>query len=221
LNDRLYIACTAKGFIPQHVCEIGVFTPEASNVLGWIENGVKATLVEAHPKYVLQLEEYFLDRPNVTIVPKAVCDKAGTVKLYSRNASSFVGTESSPAIVNDHYQPSDKDAISVEAVTFDQVDDGKIDLLSVDIEGGEWFVIKHMVSRPAVVSVETHGKRYLNPHLKEILAFFERAGYSVWFRDKSDTVFVKSGFFPITFAERLQRRLFDLNLRVRYGVKVG
>jgi len=195
--------------------------PAASNVLGWIHDGVRATLVEAHPKYVRQLEEYFLDRPNVTIISKAVCDKAGKVKLYNRNASSFVGLEgSSPAMVNDRYQPSDADAISVEAVTFDAIDDGTIDLLSVDIEGGEWFVIKHMISRPAVVSVETHGKRYLNSHLKEILGFFNDAGYDIWFRDKSDTVFIQRSLFPITFAERVQRLLFELWLWGRYGVSV-
>ena len=43
-----------------------------------------------------------------------------------------------------------------------------IDLLSVDTEGCEWFVLQTLRSRPAVISIETHGGLYLNPHRDEI-----------------------------------------------------
>jgi len=39
-------------------------------------------------------------------------------------------------------------------------------------------VLKHLVSRPKVISIETHGKYYLNPFLTEITQWMEREGYT-------------------------------------------
>ena len=76
-------------------------------------------------------------------------DKNGFINLNKADSSSFVDElGSSPAIVNDKYVSNDNKKISVEAKTFDKIDDGTIELLSVDIEGGEWFVLKYLLSRP-------------------------------------------------------------------------
>ncbi len=101
---------------------------------------------------------------NNIIIPVVVFDKAGTVELVQREASTFLKyLKSSPAIINDECIIENQDTFKVKAVTFDEIDDGTIDLLSIDIEGGEWFVIKHMKSKPKVISIETHGAMYTNP----------------------------------------------------------
>jgi hypothetical protein len=56
----------------------------------------------------------------------------------------------------------------VRCTTFDRLDDGSIDLISIDTEGSEWFVLKYITSRPDVISIETHGAAYTNPYLDEI-----------------------------------------------------
>ncbi len=96
-------------------------------------------------------------------------------------------------MINDKYQPDDKDIFYAEAKLFSQIDDGTLDILSVDSEGAEWYVIEKMVSRPKIISVETHGRRYKNPFAKEINAWMHTNNYKVWYKDKSDTIYINSG----------------------------
>lgn len=109
--------------------------------------------------------------------------------------------------MNDNYVSDSENKINVEAKTFDEIDDGTIDLLSVDIEGGEWFVIKHLKSKPGVISIETHWKNYSNPYLKEIYGWMNKHGYKVWYVDKSDTVFFKTKLFELTPFEKIGNKI--------------
>jgi len=189
---NLYLKLQRKGFEPRHVAEVGVYAPEASNILDYIEAGVRTTLVEPDPESVRRIRERFGDRPNVTLHAVAAYDFEGTIELSQRDASTFVSElESSPAIENDGYVVTEEDQFTVGCTTFDTIDDGSIDLLSVDTEGSEWFVIKHMTSRPDVISIETHGAAYINPNLAEIEAWMDRNQYVVLFKDNTDSVYVR------------------------------
>ena len=75
----------------------------------------------------------------------------------SRSSSFISSSNSSPAIINDSYDKENNTTVKVKAKKFSSEDPGNIDLISIDIEGSEWFVIKNMISRPNVVSIETHG----------------------------------------------------------------
>ncbi len=200
----LYDKCQQKGYQPQHVAEVGVYLPETSNIRAFIEEGLPATLVEADPVCVAKIRDAFADFPHVRLHPVAVNDAPGTIRLYKREASSFIeGLAQSPATVNDGYVIKEEDSIEIEALRFDSLDTGDIDLISIDIEGSEWFVIKHMKSRPAIISIETHGKYYINPFLDEILDWIARENYEVWYKTNSDTIFVKRGTFPITSGDKM------------------
>lgn len=208
MNEKLYNKCTSKGLIFKHAAEVGVYLPETSNILKFIEDGIRATLVEADPEYVIKIREYFRSFDQVTIYPFAVWDKSGMITLNKASSSSFVDElSSSPAIMNDNYVSDSENKINVEAKTFDEIDDGTIDLLSVDIEGGEWFVIKHLKSKPGVISIETHWKNYSNPYLKEIYGWMNKHGYKVWYVDKSDTVFFKTKLFELTPFEKIGNKI--------------
>jgi hypothetical protein len=74
---------------------------------------------------------------------------------------------------------------------FDAIDDGSIDLLSIDVEGSEWYVLNTMRSRPTVISLETHGKTYRNPFLPQIRWWMSRNGYRLWYMERSDSVYVR------------------------------
>lgn len=209
----LYKKLKAKNFAPTRICEVGVFLPEESNVLQFIQEGIATTLVEADPNFVIQMKNYFKDQRNVTIVEAAVFDDNGTVELCRRDSSTFISTlEKSPVIINNGYRVDEEDKFSAKAIKFSEVDDGDFDLLSVDIEGAEWYVIKHMISRPAVISIETHGKYYINSKITEISTWMTNNSYRIWYKDKSDTVYVKQGTFDISIFENLA--LMKVNLQL-------
>jgi FkbM family methyltransferase len=212
-NKLIYSRLKRRGIAFKHVCEVGVYLPETSNIIDFIKNGVRATLVEADPDTVIKIKDYFLNY-NIQVVPVAIWDNNGIIKLSKAAASTFVTQlQSSPAIVNDSYRVSEDNTFEVPCRKFSEIDDGTIDLLSVDIEGGEWYVIKHLKSRPSVISIETHGKYYTNPFIKEIESWMGYENYNTWYKDSSDTVYIKNGLLQPTTSEIFDTQLALLKLK--------
>jgi FkbM family methyltransferase len=221
MEKELYKKCSAKKIALRHICEVGVFMPEMSNILDFIvRERLRTTLVEPDPKSIAAIRAYFREYDNVTLLPYAVYDHHGVLELVQRNASTFVSTlPYSPAQINDEYRIRKEDTFSVECRTFDELDDGSIDLLSVDTEGSEWYVLKTMVSRPLVVSVETHGKSYLNPFYNEISAWMAANGYERWWLNKTDTVYYKKGAITVSSGEKFGLALMDTYVKFRRARK--
>lgn len=222
-ENKLFSKIKKKSISFKHAAEVGVYLPQTSNIKDFIKEGVSSTLVEPDPSSIEAIKIYFKDMDNVSVYPVAVFDMNGSVELVQRKASTYLKVlESSPAIVNDEYDLDDKDTFTVDAVTFDKIDDGTIDLLSIDIEGGEWFVIKHMVSRPLVISIETHGAMYTNPYMNEINSWILENNYKVWYMDGSDTVYVKRDLFDIGFLDKFNLFITRLGLgykKIRKTIK--
>lgn len=171
--------------------------PETSNLTDFIAQGTRTTLVEADPDVCQKIIHQFIDgnpAANVTLHPVAVWHKEGTLQLARAAASTFA-TElpASPALHNDNFRVRNDNTFSVPCKTFNQIDDGTIDLISIDIEGGEWYVLQKMTSRPQVISIETHGKSYTNPFLQEITHWMQQNQYQIWYQDGSDTVYYRQG----------------------------
>ena len=220
MNDRpekrLFRKLEGKGYRPEHVVEVGVWMPEMSNIFDYIEAGIRTTLVEPDHASIERIRERFGDYGNVTLHEVAAYDFDGELELSQRDASTFVSElEASPAIVNDGYEVADEDKFTVRCTTFDTLDDGSIDLISVDTEGSEWYVIKYMTSRPDVVSIETHGAAYVNPNIDHIEKWMADNDYVAWFKDKSDTVYVRPGRIAVTLADKLALAWKDLGIRFR------
>lgn len=200
-----YSKIKKKGYKAKNICEVGVFLPQASNILGFIQDNIETTLIEADPNYVIQLQNYFVERDNVKIIEAAVFDFKGKIELSKLGASTFVSQlKSSPALVNDSYNIREEDKFIADSILFSEIDHGNFDLLSVDIEGAEWYVLKHLISRPNIISLETGGKYYTNPYMIEIEGWIEENDYVVWYKHESDTVYIKNGLFRITYAEKAQ-----------------
>ncbi|MDQ1266033.1 MAG: hypothetical protein QG635_1185 [Bacteroidota bacterium] len=207
MNDKLYNVCKQSGLNIGFVAEVGVYLPETSNVLGFIRDGCSALLVEPDPVCIDRIRDYFGEYSNVQIVQKAIFDKCGSINLFRNNASTFVeGISASPALVNDRYKPKNEDKFSAEAITFDRIDNGKIELLSVDTEGCEWFVLMNLISRPKVISLETHGKKYVNPYIDKITKWIENNDYKEWYKDTSDTVYIKKEYFTLLIYNEDEKR---------------
>jgi FkbM family methyltransferase len=203
-RKRLYSEVSAKGLCIKKVAEIGVFYPQASNIADFIKDGVQCLLVEPDPVSIEKIEVAFGHLKNVTLFRFAIADENGTLELVQRGASTFArNLPRSPSLVNENYKIKLEDVFLAEARRFDRIDPGDIDLISLDIEGGEWFVLKHMISRPQVISVETHGGRYSNYYLKEINKWMKINGYQKWYKDKSDTVYAFRDSVKVSFLEKL------------------
>lgn len=216
----LYRRVSNTEFRPCHVVEVGVHRPESCSVYDYIAQGVRCTLVEPDPEGVAAIRARFASYPNVTLHPVGVYHSRGRVDLARRGASSFIAEmKVTPAIVNDRYRLDHRDTVVVDVRTFDELDDGTIDLLAIDAEGCEWYVLKHMVSRPTVLSIETHGSRYRNPFLREISQWIEANGYVLWYRSTSDSVFVKQGTIPVTRRDRLEHAIMGAYLGYRRSAK--
>jgi FkbM family methyltransferase len=221
MEKALYKKFLSKKITLHHVCEVGVFLPEMSNILDFIvRDRLRTTLVEPDPKSIAAIRIYFREYDNVTLLPYAAYDHHGVLELVQRNASTFVSTlPYSPAQINDNYQIQKEDTFSVECRKFDELDDGTIDLLSIDTEGSEWYVLKFLMSRPLIISVETHGKSYLNPFYKEITGWMAANGYERWWLDKTDTVYYKKGAFTVSTGEKLQLAAMDAYVKFRRARK--
>ena len=212
-NSVLYQRVRAKGFRPSHVAEIGVWHPDASNIHGYIQDDVRTTLVEPDPESINLIKDAFNNKRNVSLHEIAVCDFNGEVDLCKRSSSTFVSNlPYSPALINDDCDIQETERFTADAKLFSEIDDGTIELISIDTEGSEWFAIKNMVSRPAVISIETHGGMYTNPYLKELIKWMQDNHYTLWYKDKSDSVFVLNNVVSVTFADRL--RLLKSNFNI-------
>ncbi len=218
----LFVKLQRKGFWPQHAAEVGVYIPETSNIFDYIVAGVRTTLVEPDPQAIRRINESFGQLPGVTLHQLAAFDFTGTLDLSQRDASTFVSQlESSPAIVNDGYVVSDADQFTVQCTTFDKLDDGSIDLISIDTEGSEWYVLKYMLSRPDVISIETHGAAYRNPHLGDIEEWMATNDYRLFYMDKTDSVYVRNGRIALSVIDRLRLKLQTARLAMRRIRKRG
>lgn len=212
---RLYNKLKEKNIFVSNVCEVGVYLPDASAVKEFIEQGVNATLIEADPDYCDAISNRFGKYDNLTVHNIALYDYEGSVELCKRKSSTFLKELNvSPAIVNDNYSKNDGEFFSVNCARFSTIDNGNFDLVSIDIEGAEWFVIKHMVSRPTVLAIETHGKYYINPYLENILAWAKDNHYNVWYKDKSDTVFVRDDLVSVTAFESFMIEFVNIKLKL-------
>lgn len=209
---KIYRKLKDRNITFHHVCEVGVYLPETSNIIDFIKDGIRATLVEADVVTVEKIKDYFKGY-NIKVFPVAVWDFNGTIKLSKAAASTFVTElKSSPAIINDKYEINEENTFEVSCMIFSDIDDGTIDLLSIDVEGSEWYVIKHLKSRPLIVSVETHGKYYTNPFIKEIKKWMISENYITWYKDGSDTVFVRKNIFLPSINDKIQTRLTEWKL---------
>ena len=76
-----------------------------------------------------------------------------------------------------------------------------------------------MLSRPDVISIETHGGYYINPYIKEIKKWMNKYNYKLWFKDNSDSVYVKNDTIDIKLYEILNLYLKDIHLFFRQYIK--
>ncbi len=178
------------------VVEVGVNHPTLAQVQPFLKSRrlKKAVLIEPLARHAILLQEELGKDPRVRVICAAICDVNGPVVLYDLDQSSFLaGLPSSPAIANGYFRGQSEPTLQVTGITFDEIDDGHIDVLAADVEGAEWLILKHLRSRPALICLETHltGQPYLNPYRAQIARWMRAKGYTKIEQDRTDTVWLK------------------------------
>ncbi len=222
-SKEIYKRISNIGMQISHACEVGVYLPKTSNVIDFIHNDAteKITLVEPNPRIVKEIKKEFEGIEKVQLHPVAIHEYNGTLSLFEVEASTFAdGLPASPATINDQFKKKDLKKIETRCQLFSEIDSKDIDLLSIDTEGCEWYVLKTMTSRPKVISIETHGKFYVNPYLGKIKKWIQTNGYQPWYKTRSDTVYIKSNLSKRSFGDVLELFFMDLWIILRRAKKV-
>lgn len=131
--------------------------------------------------------------PNVFAHNVAIYDKNENLKFWLSNAESTIDGLNSPLAQQNFLPlnqiPPDKTIVVGKMIT--EFDRGNIDLLLLDMEGAEWFALKHLISRPKVIVVEMYVQNsafnngyYENPYTTEIKTWMSNNSYeSFWHHD--------------------------------------
>jgi len=176
------------------VYEVGVWKPEESHIKNLIPSAKKVVMFEAQEKYAELSRIVFKEYDYVVVHTVAIYNEnLDAVKLIDIGSSSFIEGIASPSINISAYNIPQREVFYVKARTFDNYDEGDIDILACDIEGAEWFVLEKMKSRPKLICLETHYNPigYINPFMEKIEKWMIDNNYFKYNNDVSDTVYIK------------------------------
>lgn len=184
--------------ITKIIFEIGVGEAYTSRTsCFWGNPNVECHLFEPNPKIYNELKSATQNFSNVKLYNLAISDKQGEAELYLANNCSFIDGIDSPIAVQDgtknEYKKWDKTLVQLD--TIDNYDNGNIDLLLLDMEGSEWFVLERLKSRPTQIIVETHISTntppYLNKYMNKILFWMWENNYQLIMKKGNDSFFKK------------------------------
>ena len=107
----------------------------------------------------------------------AIATGYGKANLRKLNGSSYVkGIPWAPAFDVCPRRAQKAGKVAVGTAPFGSLDDGEIDLMNLDCEGSEWFVLSGMRSRPRFLQIELYPN---HGHHAEISQWIEAEGYRV------------------------------------------
>lgn len=149
----------------------------------------ECVLFEPAVSYYKGIEQAVKQWPNVQFHNIAIYDYNGRCKFIENQQTSFIEGINSPYVQFGIH--SGKHG-SCKCAKLSEFDKGNIDLLLLDMEGAEWFALKHLISRPKEIIVETQlDKSYKNPYLKEINQWMKTNGYRKVKHIVADTIWQK------------------------------
>jgi hypothetical protein len=116
-----------------------------------------------------------INYPWAEIHQVAIADNFGKANLRNVGGSSYIkGIAWAPIFTDNPARARKAGKQRVNTVPFSAIDDGQIDILSLDCEGSEWFVLKNMISRPILIQIE---HRVENAFAKDIDEWFKNNNY--------------------------------------------
>lgn len=179
------------------VYEVGVGSLNSCRTKHFWGQGIECHLFEPNPEYYKDLVKAAENHSNVNIYDIALSAFKGSSSLYLANDCSFIDGIDSPVTIQNSTKDKYKDWDKIEVKTdiISNYDKGNIDLLLLDTEGAEWFVLNDLKSRPINIVVETHipinNPPYLNRYIDKILFWMWQNEYSLIGKDKTNSYWQK------------------------------
>lgn len=195
IYDRYFRQLTMGRFV-----EVGAFDGVSySNTVFLAECGWTGLYIEAHPQFAKVCAEKHKNHPNVKVLPNAVGNREGQVKLYEIGECSTIRWDKSAVDwggKQERFVMADMKTLNT--ILEEEKWEPGFELLVIDVEQAELdvlagFNLKHWV--PQMVIVETHEQDPAperNWKAKPIRKHFIQAGYSVIHTDHINTIFVPS-----------------------------
>jgi hypothetical protein len=162
---------------PQVVFEIGLGKPQSCRTNIYWNNNIECFLFDPVTDFCNIVKDFSKNHKNVHVFEYSICDSNDKVEIYNC-------TEESPSA--EGYGKK-----FVNRSTLDRFDKGNIDMLLVDSEGNEWFAIKHLISRPAIIVLNTHIGNSKNKYIKEIENWMKIHDYICFKTDMSDSHYLR------------------------------
>ena len=210
VNDIVALADLIH-FTPKKILEAGIGTTDGVQSLEFLLNGAEGILFEPNKGFYDELVSDLGHLPNIKIHNKALYKEKGIKKFYDKWACTFIDEmyESSGAKIQDNYVKDEKDAFECETDTVDNYDDGNIDILCLDCESCEWFVLEKLKSRPTIIQIETHSifSEYKPYNIDKISQWLMDNDYFRLAINESDTICVTKSWL-----QKLGKLEFKLDL---------
>ena len=114
----------------------------------------RSLLIEPDPDMARDAKTNY---PWADVAEVAIASDYGKANLRKMRGQSYIkGIKWAPAFSTPASQSRLKTAgkVPVSLVPFSAVDDNQIDLINIDCEGSEWFVLETMTSRPLILQIE-------------------------------------------------------------------
>ncbi|NBW12057.1 MAG: FkbM family methyltransferase [Caulobacteraceae bacterium] len=180
------------------IFEIGVGESYTCRTKRFWGSEIECHLFEPNPILYKELVDASKEYKNVHVYNLAIMDKSGEEEIFLMNNCSYINNVESPVLLN-HGQNSDiiknTEKIKVKSDTIDKFDKGDIDVLLIDTEGCEWFVLEKLISRPKQITIETNtmgrdGIIY-NKNIYKILFWMWENNYQLVLKNDNDSHFVR------------------------------
>lgn len=147
------------------VCECSVGPLEISIAPSFVGKCDRLLLIEPEPHMAAEAERVL----HTKVLQVAVDFQPGPRVMVYNNGSSYLEGTWAPT-------PTGEKNFLVDAVTFDTLDDGQIDILNLDCEGSEWAVLSCMKSQPKLLAVENCDD---SPYYQEICQWLKEHNYKM------------------------------------------
>ena len=188
---------------PSVIYEVGVGGVNVSRAARYFGNpDVEVHLFDPITEHMDQFRNYIkrFNIKNTHIHECCIGDKDGKVDIYECFEHSMILGLEGPNInkkqsPETYFGEKPVKIVSKDCFRISEFDKGNIDVILIDIEGGEWFVLKHLVSRPSMIWIELcenyGGGDFTNEHTDKILQWMDINGYQAIQKLDLDVLFVK------------------------------
>ncbi len=186
---------------PEVIFEVGVGDFPVCRSKDYWKYGIECYLFEPNKIYYDELCKVSKEYKNVKLFDCAITEDNKKYDFWSCGETSFLNGINAPVIKKERFLLKNIKQIQVEGKKISEFDKGNIDFLFLDTEGAEWFCLKHLISRPKIVVIETHGENYINPYIHQINAWILKNQYSIMATNDSDSFFIRNDYLGCLFLD--------------------